>query len=402
MGFLLLNGLEVRAPVWNSAFKIPEKPMSFMNKLLNTHGRWYDIIDSSPVTEKDLDNDLVQLWLDLKKFKFTEMKLGAARFGGKLQSLAGHLYDKKITILATAGQVIAYPISCAFTPITAIADIFAGVIQATIRTYQGASKEEIQSILHKKVIAAPAQQLAYTINNFIILGPLFREIAKITAIATICLVVVGVGLCLFTGIPLAGGMTIAAAIPEIFASVAMDIAPYGILFYSILMGDRMYRDAQGMVGKLPKFLIPDGYNIFIEGGALNEFGDKAFDPEGEYAEFKQQAKDSRRKSSEENSYSPNFKDSIKKYLDDVREKDPSFKGLRDWFTSNKKPYTLFGFESADKVNESDLKESYKRWALKCHPDRCLEKSKKEAEILFTMLKTARDDVEETILNKRSK
>ena len=61
----------------------------------------------------------------------------------------------------------------------------------------------------------------------------------------------------------------------------------------------MYRNAQGMVIKLPKFLIPDGYNIFIE--------------------------------------------------------------LRDWLTRNEEPYKLFGFKSKDKVNMPDLQKSYKRW-----------------------------------------
>src|SRR3569832_712273 len=127
-----------RAPVWNSAFQIIEAPMSCMNKLLNTHGHWYHFISYSPVT----------------------------------------MHDRKITILATAGQAIAYPISWIFTPLTIIADIFAGALQATIRTCQGASRGEIQSILHKKIIAAPAQQIAYTVNNILVFSSTFRVATK--------------------------------------------------------------------------------------------------------------------------------------------------------------------------------------------------------------------------------
>lgn len=413
MSCSVLSRPEVRVPVWGSAFKIIEAPMSYMNKLLNTHGRWYDIISSSPVSGRDLSDAFDPLWYGLKKFNVTEMKLGAAGYAGKLQILAGYLFDRKITILATAGQVIAYPISCAFTPITAIADIFAGVMQATVRTYQGASKEEIQSILHKKVIAAPTQQLAYSLNNFVVLGPIFLEVAKYAAIgaAVVSLYasVIGIGVSLSAGLPLSKGIVVVAKIvPKVVASTAISIAKKSasesIIIYSFLMGDTLYRDAQGMVGKLPKFLIPDGYNIFIENGALDEFGDNAFDPEGDYAEYKKQANNSRENSNElpineKRPYSLRFKQSIESDLNKITNKDPSFQKLRTWFEAGKKPYTLFEFESQNQVDESKLKQSYRKLVLKYHPDKCADASRTEAEILFKMVNTAREDIEERILKK---
>src|SRR3569832_1742097 len=149
-----------RAPVWNSAFQIIEAPMSCMNKLLNTHGHWYHFISYSPVT----------------------------------------MHDRKITILATAGQAIAYPISWIFTPLTIIADIFAGALQATIRTCQGASRGEIQSILHKKIIAAPAQQIAYTVNNILVLRPLFFLVITVSAVYTAIIGSAIIGFSLYAGI----------------------------------------------------------------------------------------------------------------------------------------------------------------------------------------------------------
>lgn len=394
--------LEEVAPVWNSTFKIIEAPMSYTNKLLNIHGRWHNIISSSPVTRRDLSNAFDQVVFGLKKFNFTEMKLGAICFGGKLQTLSSHLYDKKIIILATAGQVVAYPISCIFTPITAIADIFFGVIQAMFRACQGASKNEIQSILHKKVIAAPVQQLAYTINNFVIFGPIFLVLAKNAAIVTAFVTAsIGfIGVCSpFLGLSLSERITVViSAIPEIFASDFKSAMYEGaikvILIHSFLLGDMMYRDAQTMISKLPKFFIPDGYNIFIEGGALDEFGDNAFDPEKEYAEFKDQSQ-----TNTERPYSEYFKASMQEDLKAVNEKDPTLKELHDWFINNQEPYTLFGFESKDKVNESELKTSYKRLALITHPDKHPGNSNREAEILFKVLNTAREDVEKKIIKK---
>lgn len=407
MSYHLLCDLEDRAPVWNSTFKIIEAPMSYMNKLLNVHGRWLDqLILSFPVSGQEFSNTFEPIWVGLKTFNFTEIKLGTIGFGGKLRILGQHLYDKKITILATVGQIVAYPISWIFTPITAIADIFAGVIQATVRTCQGASKGEIQSILHRKVIAAPAQQLAYTISNFVVFGPMFLQIAAKIALFAPFLAVSIVGTSLLFGLPVAHAIVYATTeiyVPSVLSS-AMTSASIGILVHSLIMGDSIYRDAQGMVGKLPKFLIPDGYNIFIENGALDEFNNNAFNPEEKYAEFKKQKhaefkkkpKSSRRKS-DKRPFSSDYTASIKKDLDNIKEKDPSLKRLRDWFEGDEEPYTLFGFDSEDKVTEAGLKNSYRKLSLKYHPDKCLEKSKEEATILFKMINTAREDIEKMIL-----
>lgn len=398
MNYSLSYILEERAPVWNSTFKVTEAPISYINKLLNTHGRWLEIISSSPVSGHELSDAFDPLWFGLKKFNFTQMKSGATIFGGTLRILAGHLYNKKITILATVGQVIAFPISWVFTPITAIADIFAGVIQATVRTFQGASKGEIQSILHKKVIAAPAQQLAYIINNIVWVGPIFLKAAAIVAIVT---PIIGVYVSLHVGLSFSQTTSVLAEMPKTCASAALSAGMNGaikaILIHSLLLGDTLYRDTQGIVGKLPKFLIPDGYNIFIEGGALDELGDNAFDPEGKYTEFKKQYRT--KQESNKRPYSSDFKTSIKNNLDVFKVKATSLKGLRDWFESNEEPYTLFGFKSEDEVNTSKLMKSYHKLALVCHPDKCSE-SVKEATILFMMVNMARKDIEERILEKR--
>lgn len=360
MSELVLSTSQLRTPVWNSAFKIIEAPMSYTNKWLNTHGRWYELISSYPVAEEE--------------------------WKGKFQTIACHLYNKKIMILATAVQVIAYPFSWIFTPLTAIADIFAGVIQATVIACQGASKEEIQSILHKKVIAAPTQQLAYTFNNFVELGPIIRPFALYTALIAPPLSVMVVGQFLLAGLPVSTAMTfLITKVSVTFTSNMIKGAAVPVFIHSMLLGDILYRDAQNMVGNLPKFLIPDGYNIFIEGGALDELGENAFDPEQKYAEFKNQRVETL-----------NFKASIKKSLEVVAEKATRFQKLYDWLESEREPYELFGFKSKDEVNEVILKKFYFEWSLLCHPDKCEKELQQEATILFKMVSAARQDLENSL------
>jgi hypothetical protein len=249
--------------------------------------------------------------------------------------------------------------------------------------------------LHKKVIAAPAQQLAYVINNFVVMAPLYRNVAKVAAVA---IPVLG---CLSFGLLLAGGLTFAesaSVMPVImyetmWAYVTEDLQR-GIICHSLLVGDHLYRSAQSMVGKLPKFFVPDGYNIFIENGALDSFGNNAFDPEGKYAEFKEASRSS---GNNQRPYSPDFRRSIISDLSKIVSSDPNFNQIREWANKGLEPYTLFGFTSEDKVNESDLKKAYRKLALQYHPDKITESSKPEADIYIKMINTARKDVERNIL-----
>lgn len=411
MNLSITGALEVNPPVWNSAFKIIEAPMSYSNKLLNRHGRWIEIINSSPVTGRQWEHNFNQLWMGLTRCRCRVLKSGTTGLGENLRTTARHLYDKKVTILATTGQVVAYPISWTLTPATIIIDIFAGVIQASVRTCQGASKEEIKSILHKKIIAAPAQQLAYSINNFVAFGPTFLQIAIRVAVTAIVVCSIYAAIFVYVGLPTSTVITVCSTIySSVFAFGTIKGFAYGVFVHSLLMGDTLYCNAQGMVAKLPKVLIPDGYNIFIESGAVDQFGDKAFDPEEIYAEFKRRYEESRPKSeydqpqtNREGPYSSDFRALIEKDLSEVKEedKDPFLTVLREWFTSDKEPYTLFGFNSVAEVNESDLNKAYKKLCMLCHPDRRPPKSKLEATALFKIINTARLDVVERIIKMKS-
>lgn len=392
------NSSDAIVPVWNSAFKIIEAPMSFTNKLQNAHGRWYEIINDSPLTSKEWDVAVNQLGEGLKKFNFTEVKLGARNIGGNLLKLSAHLYDKKIVILSMLGQTIAYPISWIFTPLTAIADVVAGVIQAMIRACQGASKKEIQTILHKKFLAAPAQQFAYTINNLVILGPVFKGVLQALAKTVAQAVLMAALAAIYLSYQGYSPSKIDIRDFLVSRSNVIEIVALSIFMHSFFFGDSLYRHAQTMVAKLPKYLIPEDYNIFIENGAFDAFGNKAFDPEGKYAEFKwkfERASAEERDRVERGPFS-----SIKIDLLQVVNPDPNLTDLREWLISGKESYTLFGFESEEDVIMPSLKSSYKKLSLKCHPDKCPTSSNLEATILFKMLNMARLDVEENIINKR--
>jgi hypothetical protein len=284
-----------------------------------------------------------------------------------------HLYKKKHLVAIVLATAIAFPTTVALAPISIIADIFAGTIQASLRLCQGADKDEILLILHKKVIASPVQQGIYLLTSVIALGIL------------------------------AGGMIIRMHQEGIRFIPAFAVSA---LVVSAIMGNVVYWNSQFVVASLPRFFIPDGYNVFIKGGAKDEFGIKVdFDPERKYLKWRHEWRHEFEET--DKAYFDNiFANAIKETENELNKLSinfpQNFKTFRAWFSSDKKTYKLFGFSSADKVDENGLNKQFRALALQCHPDKFPDKEKKkEAEIWFKLLMAARFDVEENILKKRS-
>jgi hypothetical protein len=211
------------------------------------------------------------------------------------------------------------------------------------------------------VIASPVQQSAYLLTGVVVLGIFSAGLAM---------------------------QKYDAGSPFVWSCVL------SALWVSMMLGNLMYCRNQEIVASLPRFFRPDGYNVFIEGGAVAFDGRKAnFDPEGDYQKWRAEQP----KKADLNYILENAKGEAKKSLEQLTMKFPDkFQEIRTWFASNKQAHELFGFSSSSQVNKDELKKKYKSLVLQCHPDKVQEDEKKEAAIWFHLLQQVRLHVEESI------
>ncbi|MGZ3632757.1 MAG: J domain-containing protein [Parachlamydiaceae bacterium] len=355
------------APLWESAFKIAEAPMSYVNKLQNKYDYnggscFFKIFNTLPTSFEAHAKAI---------FEGRSLRVITDNLSGLAIDVIAfciHLYQQKHLIAIGAATAIAFSTTVAMVPFSIIADIFAGVIQSGLRLSQGADKNEILSILHKKVIASPVQQSAYLLTGVVVLG-IFGAVPAIRLHD--------------------------AGYPFVWSCVL------SALVISMMLGNLMYCRNQEIVAALPRFFRPDGYNVFIEGGAVAYDGRKAnFDPEGDYQKWRAQQTNKASLNYNEASLKylvENAKREAEKSLGELTMKFPDkFQEIRTWFTSDKQAYELFGFSSLDQVNKDELKEKYKLLVLQCHPDKVQEDERKEAGIWFHLLQEVRLHVEESI------
>lgn len=336
-----------QARVWDSAFKFVEAPMCYLNKKQR-------VLASSFVVPGNENKD----------------------------SKTHVFYKDQPTLGIKLAMGIVYPLTLALTPFSIIADMFLGVSQALFRLYQGADQKEIKSILHKKVFASPAQQMTFLAVNGVALFALCYQLKGPAYFAA----------CIFTiGAPKYQLISLFNRNALVFAISAVCVSP--------ILGCSLYTLSQKCVSGLPRCCRPDGYNIFIDGGAQNQFGEKIDfnNPESFYETWRREH-DGESKTSEENQSAFNsLKISISKELKDL-PKTEKFDKFRTWLNSTpaQPPFALFGFTSESQVTEKALKEKFKNLAKEYHPDKCPD-AKEEAGVYFKLIFAARLNIEKTIL-----
>lgn len=130
-------------------------------------------------------------------------------------------------------RVVVYPLTLCVAPFTMLADITVGVAEVAFTYYKGCDAATLKSIALKKFVASPAQHLTFmTING----AGCFATAVYISLVYQIRFIY-----CL----PFSGWLTIFT-----------------------------YPISQQVIGILPKWTKPEGFSIFIDGGANDLDGSK--------------------------------------------------------------------------------------------------------------------------------
>ena len=136
-------------------------------------------------------------------------------------------------------SIIAFSILTPLTPVTMLIDPIIGIAEIVFALYKGEDSSTLRSIAHKKFIASPAQHFVCITIELLTLAIMgFSELGLI---------------------PYNSSLKIKIS----FVFVNAGVAGFGI--YPIM---------QKAVTALPNYCRPDGFNIFINGGAPDEYGKK--------------------------------------------------------------------------------------------------------------------------------
>jgi hypothetical protein len=246
-------------------------------------------------------------------------------------------------------------ILCA-TPVTMIADGLIGLGEAAHAIVKGYSSEQVRLIIQKKLIAAQFQQLTFLVVNLLAIG-------------------------------LIGGTAF-------FINTTLGMKMVGVITVGSMTSLFVYQSIQSTIGSksFPSWAKPDGFNIFINGGAPSELGYLYIDSEKymeeEYSRYKKCREEYERTQSSKKAHSSatSSNDPWKIYVETntqtlTRATDESnFSALLNKFIDGKPPQELLGLNEG--FNAQDLKRAYKKNALIAHPDKKSDKDKPAAEILF--------------------
>lgn len=285
------------------------------------------------------------------------------------QILASSLENSQCMIIS----YLCWPIIICATPFTALIDIGIGVCEAFYAKYKGATSHQISLIIQKKMIASPIQHLAYVITNLAI--PLFFGSLTILAVCLTSFSIIS------PASLLVGSSLFATAV----------IAPS--------MAFSNYHFSQKIIDrKLPAWIRPEGFNIFINGGSLDCFGHKITaedytNIEASFYKWAKEHRERRHKLQKNKQIEP-----VQKCLQDKiaivnAYQNDNFKFFFNLSLKNAPASDLLQLKPGFQMK--DIKKAYLKWSLILHPDKHIENSiKVVAEILFkSVLRPARLELE---------
>lgn len=230
-------------------------------------------------------------------------------------------------------RVVVYPLTLCAAALTMLADIILGLAEISFAYYKGCNETVLKSIALKKIIASPIQHLTFIAIN-----------------ATGC------------------------CISALYISLIYKISFISCLPFSGFLTLVTYPISQKAIGALPKWARPDGFYIFIDGGANDLDGSKytqQFDKM--YQQYKQERTQKRSNLNvTKDDWDGVCEKIIKEFsLKEIKKENDSeltgYEQFKNGIIKKIKPQKLLNLN--DNFTEKELRSSFKKYSLLLHPDR---------------------------------
>lgn len=359
--------LEVRYtpyPVYPSVFQWIERPLFALNNKVNelalTEGVRAVVPDDSRLNAAGFHH--------LRNRRIREAADCFVR--GNQHKLAKCVFWAKIYGLTTAASLVSLPIA-ALTPLTIAADIVVGAAEASSAKWNGATNRQIFRILHKKWIASPVQQLCFAMAS------IAQKIATLS-FGFFCSFAM-----LFAQLKFAHPWLTTWRITNlVMDNITQKGSMLWMIFCSMIgVGVLEYSTSQRFFGeRLPNCFKPEGFSIFINGGARNEFGQQYTNFFAQVdAEFAAEPQNSLTGVAAWNAFRYDLK------LEEiVLAKDSQMAPfLADLKIKSREEFLQIDMP----IEEQTIKACLRKWALILHPDRNPTETE-QAKALFNALKVA--------------
>ncbi len=314
-----------------SAFTIIEKPMRFFHDKTE---KWISTIFNS-----------------IKKFEKIPVIYEIAKLWGMVEFM--------ILAVPTGAAITGLII---LTPLTVLTDMITGIAEIAFASYKGCDRATLKSIAHLKFIAYPVQQLAF-------LGTVLTLPLLITAIS----------------------------LPEAYidssrkgSGISCTLLGYAIGTL-VLTAPLLYGFGQKNINKLPKWARPEKLNIFIDGGASDQYGRKYTEDyfDRNYAKYKTESRN--------DFVATDLNDVYQAFRNEIKLLDK--KENSKFFDYNEFKLNLMDGKSAkdlfklkNEFTKKDLKKSYYAYALLFHPDKNIG-NEEEAAVLMKCINEIRFQLE---------
>lgn len=245
------------------------------------------------------------------------------------------------------------PIVVCSSPVTMVADLVVGAVEISFAYYKGCDTNTLKNIAHIKFIASPIQHLSFIFVN------------AAWAISAAIYINIG-GIAFTTRLIVGGGFTALIS----------------------------YQMAQLSIRKLPAWAKPNGFNIFINGGAINTSGYKYTDNfDKEYNSYKKsyykqkesyKAHENRNVDESENSW----KDMCQNLICIVKLTEVKaehgyrltpYDQFKNGIVEKLEPRKLLGLENNFTVE--DLRKVYKKFSAILHPDKNIGRENEATELI---------------------
>jgi hypothetical protein len=256
-------------------------------------------------------------------------------------------------------SAIFHPVVAVLSPVSLITDVAMGVFEIGFAAYKGHNREDLKNIAKIKFIASPIQHLTYITVSALaaLVGAIFVSDQFHHSLSfEVCLILGGT----FVAIP-------------------------------------SYQMSQICVANLPDWARPGGFNIFIDGGATDQNGNKYTDYEDAFRDYMRNRPSSNKKPSYESYAKPvdSWQEMCQKAINELNLKEVkadagkvlnTYDIFKNGIINKLNPQQLYGLENG--YTKAGIIKAYKKLSMATHPDKNLERGA-EATGLIKLVNEAR-------------